>query len=548
MVISKSIAKPFKASVDFTLQLCNQINTPRSLTVKILIENQEWDQLINLSIDPNHYDSHLDFKDDYLITEVLRKSPYLPSSYDTAGEALKTFLLAEQMCKSASQRIFTSSANVFNEVGRLIQRTIGPLTRRDLDSVVDRAGNGAGATVCMRGSGTVLSDKFRIKHPSVTHELIPFARSIMGSRWADSVRSFDVVEGNVFFTVPKTAKTDRGCAKEPLLNMFLQKGIGSVLRSKLAVAGCNLNDQSVNQDMARRAQRDGLATIDLSMASDLISSALVYRLLPPRWFELLDLARSKKTTLPDGSVVDVEKFSSMGNGFTFELESLIFLSIARTIVPRSRWNDVNVYGDDIIVPAEHASQVVELLETFGLVVNRSKTFLAGRFYESCGSDYFDGKNVRPFYLKELPKGIVPQLPIANKLRQYSIIDGGCDARWRPLWLTLFQSAPKSLRTCKVPLKYGDLGFIVSRNEIKAPRVTSLEDVYRLKHLVVQPIKRDHQDIYVLWSSLGTGIHTDDILKKDSSVFSKGREPVRGYLRKPRMTTSEVYFPGGLDWV
>lgn len=42
--------------------------------------------------------------------------------------------------------------------------------------------------------------------------------------------SHRLVEGNVMFTVPKNADIDRCACKEPDINMFLQKGLGSSIR------------------------------------------------------------------------------------------------------------------------------------------------------------------------------------------------------------------------------------------------------------------------------------------------------------------------------
>ena len=70
------------------------------------------------------------------------------------------------------------------------------------------------------------------------------------------------------------------------------------------------------------------------------------------WFELLDRFRTGSVTYRD-KIIKLNKFSSMGNSYTFELESLIFYSLAVAtcshlgIDPR----DVSVYGDDVIIPA-----------------------------------------------------------------------------------------------------------------------------------------------------------------------------------------------------
>lgn len=138
--------------------------------------------------------------------------------------------------------------------------------------------------------------------------------------------------GNKVTTVPKNSKTDRVIAIEPLMNMYVQKGIGGAIRHSLRSVGINLNDQTSNQRLAREGSLQGkLATVDLSSASDSVSLLLVEELLPPDWVAAIKLCRSPCGVLPDGSVINYQKVSSMGNGFTFELESLIFWAACSSV-------------------------------------------------------------------------------------------------------------------------------------------------------------------------------------------------------------------------
>ena len=66
--------------------------------------------------------------------------------------------------------------------------------------------------------------------------------------------------------------------------MFVQLGIGALLRKRLKRFGIDLNyQQAVNSDLARRAWSEELATIDLSAASDSVSSELILQHFPERW-------------------------------------------------------------------------------------------------------------------------------------------------------------------------------------------------------------------------------------------------------------------------
>jgi len=266
---------------------------------------------------------------------------------------------------------------------------------------------------------------------------------------------FRVVSGNVMFTVPKKTDIDRCACKEPDINMWLQKGIGNYIRRRLKTAGINLNDQSINRSLARKGSFDGsLATLDLSSASDSVTREFVALMLPETWFTLLDSVRSHVTII-DGEEHRNEMFSSMGNGFTFELESLLFYVLARaTCYFRGVSGIVSVYGDDIIVPTDVAGYLIWVLSYFGFSTNEEKSFVDGPFRESCGGHYLDGLDITPFYVKKPITNLAELMDVANKLRKWAEIPGlsVLDPSVEPIWAWL-----KSL----VPSRFwggGDLTF------------------------------------------------------------------------------------------
>lgn len=220
--------------------------------------------------------------------------------------------------------------------------------------------------------------------------------------------------------------------------MSCQLSIGRYLKRRLADVGlyvdrsnrpdCPLasltsvaspEGQDVHNKCARKASVSGShATIDLTLASDTIAYQLVRALLPPLWFRLLDSCRSP-FTLFKGRWVRLEKFSSMGNGFTFELETLIFAALASAACGARIGHDLLVYGDDIICPVDGASMVIRVLELFGFIPNRSKTFVTGSFRESCGGDYFSGVAVRPVFLKKVRTHPCDWIALHNELFRWS---------------------------------------------------------------------------------------------------------------------------------
>jgi hypothetical protein len=220
--------------------------------------------------------------------------------------------------------------------------------------------------------------------------------------WEFLPETFKIVDTCRVTTVPKDAKTDRTIAIEPTGNLFLQKGIGGYFRDCLKRVGVDLNDQGVNQNLARIAQAFGLATLDLSAASDSVSIELVYELLPIGWASLLDDLRSPKALLPNGDITVLEKFSSMGNGFTFELESLIFWALGQSAAETNwPWGVLSVYGDDIICDQTLVPTISRLLSFCGFDLNKEKSFAEGLFFESCGKHFFNHRDVTPVYQKEI---------------------------------------------------------------------------------------------------------------------------------------------------
>lgn len=203
--------------------------------------------------------------------------------------------------------------------------------------------------------------------------------------------------------VPKNAKTHRAIDVQPTLNTLIQGGIGDYMMARLGRRGINLRDQEINKRLAREGSIHGeTATMDLSSASDTISTGLVKYLLPEDWFELLSLARCG-TTVYDGEAILLNKFCSMGNGYTFPLESAIFYALAKASIGPIP-GPLSVFGDDIILPSQAWDFVVRTFELCGFTVNKGKSYRTGPFRESCGGDYFKGIPIRPYYQKKLVSG------------------------------------------------------------------------------------------------------------------------------------------------
>jgi hypothetical protein len=220
-----------------------------------------------------------------------------------------------------------------------------------------------------------------------------------------------------------------------------------MMRQRLKMWGLDLSSQERNRYLAQIGSIKGsFATIDLSNASDTICCELVRFLLPVSWLHALELTRTTSIEY-EGSFRNLHRFSSMGNGFTFELETLIFLALSYVSMGKSSRKNIAVYGDDIIVPTSDYESVCVMLTAVGFVVNKEKSFASGPFRESCGADWFLGKPVRPFYIKEVPTNVASLISMANGLKRAS---GRCNNHFgycsifRRAWLRALRGIPKCI--------------------------------------------------------------------------------------------------------
>jgi len=231
----------------------------------------------------------------------------------------------------------------------------------------------------------------------------------------DAYGDIEIVRGNKLTFVPKNVDISRTICIEPSLNMFFQLGVKQILERRIErLFGVDFAvQQEKNRDLAQLASMfDGQwSTIDLSSASDSMSNLMLEQVLPREFFAWLQLFRSPEMTLPDGSQLKLNMVSTMGNGFTFPLQTLLFLCVVYSahkvaglpfLRPYGRkLGNFGVYGDDIICRSEVTPKVLRLLELLGFNVNADKSFFQGPFRESCGGDFYKGHHVRAVYIKRL---------------------------------------------------------------------------------------------------------------------------------------------------
>jgi hypothetical protein len=216
--------------------------------------------------------------------------------------------------------------------------------------------------------------------------------------------------------VPKNNTINRMIAIEPTASVYMQKAIGSLIRKRLKRVGVDLDDQTINQRSAQKAYAESLATLDLSSASDTMSLDLVRSVMPSDWLRELEKHRSPCMKYL-GRILPLSKFSSMGNGYTFELESLIFWALCKSVC---KFEHINVYGDDLIIRQEDAPAVIAGLTIIGFQTNVDKSFIAGDFFESCGKHYFKGHDVTPCYQKEDALDLASAMRMHNRLVRWAL--------------------------------------------------------------------------------------------------------------------------------
>jgi hypothetical protein len=266
--------------------------------------------------------------------------------------------------------------------------------------------------------------------------------------------------------VPKDSRGPRLISSEPLEYMWFQQGLGGAIVSHLETAcrftrgQINFSSQSINRLLAltastREELRSDLGleeiraikkaklpipftggtyvTLDLKEASDRVGLSLVKGVFSktPLLSKALLALRSTATVLPDGRTVFMKKYAPMGSALCFPVEAYCFWILIVAAVSRNRaqpllriMKRVFVYGDDIIVPSEYASEAVRVLESVGLKVNLSKSCLTGEFRESCGMNAFRGVDVTPIRVKTRWTGkstdteaFVSYVALANNMRK-----------------------------------------------------------------------------------------------------------------------------------
>lgn len=331
--------------------------------------------------------------------------------------------------------------------------------------------------------------------------------------WADNYVHHEPMCGDEPYSklvaVPKTFTKPRLIASEPSEHMWCQQNVKHYMYERCAATWIRefvtFTDQVRNQTLALLGSRDGsLATVDLSSASDRVSCMCVENTFKrnPLLLDALRASRTRRCKIShDGCdrIIELKKYSTMGNATTFPVETLIFLSVALTATLwaeghrevslhkiRQLAGRVTVFGDDIVVPTNAVRVLTMLLEVLDFKVNTSKTFADGKFRESCGVDAFAGQNITPAYYKGMvsddPESIVSRVEASNNFYQRLLVTTSC-------WLA--STLPPWVKPMMVPMDSGVFGL---RSFVR-PRVPTdrkirwNEQLQRVEHSLNLPTGR-----------------------------------------------------------
>lgn len=392
-------------------ETCSRLGGPLSKMLYGMFLDGNYLGLIDFAFDYTQDFSSDDFLYARQIQSLLSKQEWLDLGINKEEVAFDTFMKAEKLCQETNLRFSGNLSEVSSDIHGVLH-----VASRKIDTILGEVPSYSDLTFSF-GPGATTNIKRARSNPRVkleaqltcSHEFVSHAKEFLAEfpSWTeyhvDKNRQLKLhtSHGKLQF-VPKSSKTMRSIGVEPTLNGFGQQGIGKYIRKRLQRGGIDLTDQTRNQRGACAGSiNGGLATVDMSSASDTIAYNLVAHLLSWDWFEFLDRFRTGSVTYKD-KVIHLHKFSSMGNSYTFELESLIFFALAFGTCVQLGLDpkDVSVYGDDVIIPVEAMDLFQRVLSACGFIVNMKKSYWSGPFRESCGADYLGGIDIRPFYLKD----------------------------------------------------------------------------------------------------------------------------------------------------
>lgn len=212
--------------------------------------------------------------------------------------------------------------------------------------------------------------------------------------------------------VPKSYKTHRSIAWEDGATAFYQQGLyRTILPWMLRDRRTPIDDCTQHWWLANLGSRTReYATIDLSSASDSISNQWLRDTLCGTEFGFaLQTLRSSHAEYK-GGLVNLPMYASMGSALCFPTMCNVLRSVCEATIidsgDKPRDSSFSVYGDDIIIEQKYVDNLLERLTRLGFIPNTDKSFFTSfPFRESCGSEWYNGVDVRPVRIPRRFSGI-----------------------------------------------------------------------------------------------------------------------------------------------
>jgi len=385
--------------------------------------------------------SYKQFVSTSLVYDITRK--WVPSETAEPDRlALEKFLTSNKKCRDWNLRFESSwDEQLYGDFLREIDSFLHPHGEMLFTSYYDFIGlgrTGPGAALGARGN-SLYAKLFSSKLTVTSKYLYEMYKSYI--QWFPQFEeaevhryqtygTYDITASSRCSFVPKTSNISRMICVEPSVNMFCQLGLGTLLEGRLkSYFNIDLETQPTkNRRLAYLGSYDGsFSTIDLSSASDSISLKLCEEIFPSWFFQTLMEIRSSSTSY-EGTRIPLNMMSTMGNGFTFPLQTVIFSCLVRAayhstgipVYDREKQNWA-CFGDDLICDSRCYRNVIRLLNMLGFTPNPSKTFFEGPFRESCGTDWFYGQPARSIFIKSLrtPQDIFVAINLLNSWSAYT---------------------------------------------------------------------------------------------------------------------------------
>lgn len=424
------------------------LDTPTSLGLYLCLKYNDYKSLLtHKGRSPSLYLNADDFSRDYQAIKFLAKInlPFEVDGIDKSLACEASVVKSERECRQVNE-VFKAYEDgnlsfmpgdqvLLERMHEFIRDILGPFDHSEW-SAVGRLGPGLVAF----GPKESCSSVKLTKKLTVTRSFSKKAHSMILSNegWMHHLTNEGTtplklieVEGGKYSAVSKTALTYRPIETQPTLNLWFQLAIGKMIRHRLLERiGLDLSDQTPNQRAALLGSIHGdVCTVDMERASDTNAFGPVKTLFESDWFRALNSCRTSHMWIPSlKKFYRLERFSSMGNGFTFELETLIFSAAAHAVGSKK----FRVYGDDVVIEKNVVDKFIHLVRFLGYTPNLQKTYTTGPFRESCGADYYRGVPVRPYFLKEVPINAGQIIRVANGLTRSSMRRGSnicLDARY-----------------------------------------------------------------------------------------------------------------------